>query len=83
MDELRSKTVTASNGNVTVAVGVSLAQIVNVSRQGEEKDYAGFVLISTLNGSNWTFINPNRISFGTSFPFVGAEKIHIIYKVGI
>jgi len=41
MDELRSKTVTPSAGAITFAVGLNLAQIVNVSRQGEEKDYAG------------------------------------------
>jgi len=83
MDELRSKTVTPSAGAITFAVGLNLAQIVNVSRQGEEKDYAGFVLISTLNGSNWTFIMPNRISFGTSYPIASGEKIHIIYKVSV
>lgn len=84
MDELRYKTVTPSAGAITFAVGVSLGQIVNVSRQGEEKDYAGLVLLNTLNGSNWTFVSPNRISFGTSYPIAtGGETIHIIYKVSI
>ena len=78
-----SKTVTASNGNTSVSAGLNLAQILGVFRQGEQKDYAGFVLLNTLNGSNWTFLAPNRISFGTSYPFVGAEKIRILYKVTI
>lgn len=82
MDELRYKTVTPSAGAVSFSVGLSLAQIINISRQGEEKDYAGLVLLNTLNGSNYTFIAPNRISFGTSYPIAtGGETIHIIYKV--
>ena len=85
MDLLKYKTVTGSDGLVTVATGgLNLAQIIKVSRSGEQKDYAGLVLVSTLDGSNWTYISAlKRISFGTSFPFVGSEVIHIIYKVSV
>ena len=80
-DKLKYKTVTGT-GN-TVSVGLNLAQIIKVSRQGEQKDYAGLVSISSLNGSNWTFISTGRrISFGTNFPMI-AETIHIIYKVSV
>ena len=78
-----AKTVTGANGSTTVNSGLSLAQILGVFRQGEQKDYSPFVAISTLDGTDWTWVPPNRISFGTSFPFVGAEKIRIIYKVTI
>lgn len=81
MDILKTKTVTGSGGNTTVNSGLSHIQILGVFRQGEQKDDAGLVSISTLNGSNWAFVPPNRISFGTSFPFVGSESIRIIYKV--
>lgn len=83
MDELFYKTVTGSDGATSVSTGgLSLAQIIKVSRRGEQKDYAGFVSVSTLDGTDWTYISPTkRISFGTSFPFIGDEVIHIIYKV--
>lgn len=82
-DILKYKTVTAIDGATSVSTGgLSLAQIIKVSRQGEQKDYVGLVAISTLDGSDWTYISvPKRISFGTSFPFIGSEVIHIIYKV--
>ena len=83
MDLLRSKTVTASSGSVTVNSGLGQAQILGVFRQGEQKDKIALVSLATLNGSNWIFVPPNRISFGTSFPFVGSEKIRILYKVTV
>ncbi len=84
MDILRGKTVTGSAGTTSVAVGLSAAQIINVSRQGEEKDKIALVSLGSLNGSQWIFIPPNRISFGTSYPFAtGGETIHIIYKVTV
>jgi len=83
MDLLRSKTVTGSNGNVTVNAGLNQAQILGVFRQGEQKDKIALVSLASLNGSNWIFVPPNRISFGTSFPFIGAEKVRIIYKVTV
>lgn len=80
-DELFYKTVTGTDGNTTVAVGLNLSKIIKVSRQGEQKDYAGFVALSSLDGTDWTFLSVGRrISFGTSFPFIGDETIHIIYK---
>jgi len=80
-DTLHYKTVIGT-GN-TVAVGVNLAQIIKISRQGEQKDYNPFVALSILNGSDWTFITTGkRISFGTNFPMV-SETIHIIYKVTV
>ena len=83
-DILKYKTVTGADGNSSVAVGVNRIQILKVSRQGEQKDYAGFVAVGLLDGSNWTFLPVGRrISFGTSFPFVGSEVIDIIYKVTI
>ena len=81
MDLLKSKTVVGSSGNTTVNTGLSLSQVLGVFRQGEQKDYAPLVAVSTLDGTDWTWIPPNRISFGTSFPFVGSESIRIIYKV--
>ena len=83
MDILKYKTVTGTDGATSVSTGgLSLAQIIKVSRQGEQKDYAGLVSISTLDGTDWAYIShTKRISFGTSFPFSGAEIIHIIYKV--
>ncbi len=85
MDVLKYKTVIGADGATSVSTGgLSLAQIIKVSRQGEQKDNAGFVAISTLDGSNWAYISVSkRISFGTSFPFLGNESIHIIYKVTI
>ena len=83
MDILRSKTVTASGGSVTVNSGLNQAQILGVFRQGEQKDKIALVSLASLNGSNWTFVPPTRISFGTSFPFVGSEKIRILYKVTV
>lgn len=84
MDVLRYKTLTGLNGATSVSTGLNLAQIIKVSRQGEQKDYAGFVGVSSLNGSNWTFLPVGRrVSFGTNFPFFGSEVIHIIYKVSI
>jgi hypothetical protein len=83
-DILKYKTVIGSDGNTSVGIGVNFAQVIKVSRQGEQKDYAGLVAISSLDGSNWTFISTGRrISFGTSFPFSGSEVIHIIYKVSV
>lgn len=80
-DTLLYKTVTGTDGNTTVGTGLNLNKIIKVSRQGEQKDYAGFVALSTLDGSDWTYLSVGRrISFGTSFPFVGSETIHIIYK---
>ena len=83
MDILKTKTVTSVSGGLSVNVGLSHAQILGVFKQGEQKDDAGFVSLSTLNGSNWSFINPNRISFGTSFALVAGEKIQVLYKVTI
>lgn len=85
MEVLKYKTVTATDGATSVSTGgLSLAQILKVSRSGEQKDYAGFVSISSLDGSDWAYLSvPKKISFGTSFPFVGAEVIHIIYKVTV
>lgn len=82
MDILKNKTVVGTDGNTTVSTGgLSLVQIIKVSRQGEQKDYAGLVAASTLDGSDWIYISPTkRISFGTNFPFLGNEIIHIIYK---
>lgn len=82
MDVLKYKTVTGTDGNTTVAIGINLAQVLKISRKGEQKDYAGLVALSTLDGSDWTFLSVGRrISFGTSFPFIGSEEIHILYKV--
>lgn len=83
MDLLRYKILVGTDGATSVSTGgISLAQIIKVSRAGEQKDYAGFVAISTLDGSDWTYISASkRISFGTNFPFAGAEVIHLIYKV--
>lgn len=83
MDVLKYKTVTGSDGNTSVSTGgLNLAQIIKVSRQGDQKDYAGLVAVSTLDGTDWTYISVGkRISFGTNFPFVGSEVVHIIYKV--
>ena len=82
MDVLKYKTLTGADGNTTVSTGLNLAQILKVSRSGEQKDYAGFVSFSALDGTDWTFITVGkRISFGTSFPFVGSEVIYIVYKV--
>lgn len=82
MDILKYKTVTGTSGNNSVGIGINLSQVIKISRQGEQKDYAGFVAISSLDGRNWTFITTGkRVSFGTNFPFVGSEVIHIIYKV--
>ncbi len=82
MDIVNYKTVTGSDGNISVAVGLNRSQILKVSRQGQQKDDAGLVSLSSLDGSNFSFITVGkRISFGTSFPFVGSEEIHIIYKV--
>lgn len=85
MDILKYKTVTGSDGATSVSTGgLSLAQIIKISRQGEQKDFGGLVLISTLNGSNWTYLPiGKRISFGTLFPFIGSEVVHIIYKVSV
>ena len=83
MDLLRSKTVTGSDGSVSVNAGLSVSQILGVFRQGEQKDYSPFVLLSSLDGSDWTFVMPNRISFGSNFPMVAGEKIRIIYKVTV
>ncbi len=82
MDVLKYKTVTGADGATSVSTGgLALAQIIKVSRQGEQKDKIPFLLLANLNGSNWTFINHNkRIFFGSSYPFVGSEEIHIIYK---
>lgn len=83
MDILKNKTVIGADGALTVSTGgLSLSQIIKVSRQGEQKDYAGFVSLSTLDGSDWTYIShTKRIAFGSNFPFVGDEAIHIIYKI--
>ncbi len=84
MDILKSKTVIGSSGNSTVSTGgLSLAQIIKVSRQGEQKDYSGgLVALSDLDGTEWAYLSfVRRISFGTNFPFMGPEVIHIIYKV--
>jgi hypothetical protein len=84
MDLLKYKTVTGTDGNASVGIGINLAQVIKVSRAGEQKDYAGFISLSSLDGSDWTFLpTGKRISFGTNFPFVGNETIHIIYKVTI
>ena len=83
MDLLKSKTVTATSGLASVNIGVSSAQTLGVFRYGEQKDKTTLISVSDLDGSNWTFVTPTRISFGTSFPFIGAEKIRIIYKVTI
>lgn len=82
MDVLKYKTVTAVDGAVSVSTGgLNLNQIIKVSRQGEQKDWAGFVSISSLNGNQWVYLSvPKKITFGTSFPFIGAEKIYIMYK---
>ena len=82
MDILKYKTVIGHNGSSTVGVGLNHAQILKISRQGEQKDDAGFVSLSSLNGSNWSFLTTGkRVAFGSSFPFMGDEVIHIIYKV--
>ncbi len=82
MDILKSKTVTGYTGSNSVGAGIPLANIIKVSRQGEQKDNAGLVSISSLNGSNWVFISPTkRIVFGSNYPFTEDELIHIIYKL--
>ena len=82
MDLLKTKTVTATSGTASVGVGLSHAQILGVWRQGEQKDDAGLIALGSLNGSNWVFIPPNRVSFGTSYRF-SSEQIQILYKVTI
>jgi hypothetical protein len=80
MDILKSKTVTMSDGNVSVSTGLNLAQIIKVARQGIQHDYVGLIGINSANRA-WTFTTWNRrIVFNTSFPSVGNEKIFIIYK---
>jgi len=83
MDILKSKTVIGSEGASTVNSGLNVSKIIKVSRQGEQKDYSPFVSVSSLDGTDWTFISPTkRIAFGPSFPFAtGGETIHIIYKL--
>jgi len=81
-DKVFYKTVTGLSGASTVHAGVNLAQILKVSRQGDQKDFISFSLFASLNGSNWTFLSlTKRISFGSDFAFSGDEVIHIIYKV--
>jgi hypothetical protein len=77
------KTVTGAAGSSTVNSGLNVDKIIKVSRQGEQKDYSPFVSVSTLDGTDWTYISPTkRIAFGPSFPFAtGGETIHIIYKL--
>lgn len=80
-DTLKYRTITGLSGNNSITTGLNLAQIIKVSRQGEQKDYAGFIGLSSLDGSNWAFLPVGRrISFGTNFPFQGNEQIMIIYK---
>jgi len=78
-----SKTVTGAAGSNTVNSGLNLSQIIKVSRQGEQEDYARLVWVNTLNGNNWTYISPTkRIAFGPAYPFAsGGETIHIIYTL--
>ncbi len=83
MDILKSKTVTSVSGGSSINVGLSLDQILGVFRQGEQKDKTPFVSLSLLDGRNWVFISPIRISFGTSYPLIAGEKIRILYKVTI
>jgi len=81
-DILYYKTVVGTEGNYIIHPGLNLAQIIKVSRQGEQKDYKS--LLSGLpNGSQWTFITPTkRIVFDPTIPFAaGGETIHIIYKL--
>ena len=82
MDNVKYKTVTGTDGNLSVGIGINMSQILKVSRQGMQKDDAGLVSLSSLDGSNFSFLTVGkRISFGTSFPFMGSEKIRILYKV--
>jgi len=81
MDILKSKTVTGVDGNTFVVVGLSRPEILGVFRKGEQKDDAGLVSLGSLDGSNWRFVPPNKISFGTLFPFFGNEDVEILYKV--
>ncbi len=84
MDILKTKTVTGSAGSASVNIGVNSAQTLGVFRQGEQKDKTTLISISELDGSNWAFVTPTRISFGTNFPIAtGGESIRIIYKVTI
>jgi len=78
-----SKTVTGTAGSNTVNSGLNVDQIIKVSRQGEQKDYSPFVAVSTLDGTDWTYISATkRIAFGPIFPFqAGGETIHIIYTI--
>lgn len=83
-DILKYRTVTGTDGVYTVNAGVSLVQIIKVSRQGEQKDFVPIAVPVDLLGHQWTFLpRYRRIIFGTNFPFVGAEVIHIIYKESI
>jgi hypothetical protein len=82
MDNVKYKTVTGTDGNLSVGIGINRSQILKVSRQGMQKDDAGLVSLSSLDGSNFSFLTVGkRISFGTGFPLSGGEIIHIIYKV--
>ena len=80
-DILHYKTVTSASG--FFHVGVPRSQIIKVSRQGEQKDYAGAFGLAVFNGSNWTFLpgSGNRLTFGSDYPGTTGEVIHIIYKV--
>ncbi len=79
---LKSKTVTGSDGLNSVSTGgLSSGQIIKVSRQGEQKDRSALVPLDTLSGSQWVYVlHTKRVQFGSNFPFVGSETIHIIYK---
>lgn len=80
-DTLKYRTVTGSDGAFTVNAGVSISQIIKVSRQGEQKDYVPIAVPGDLLGHQWTFLSRyKRIIFGSNFPFLGTEIIHIIYK---
>lgn len=83
MDVLKYKTIIGSIGGSSIgSQGLSLAQIICVSRQGEQKDNISFVLLNSITGSQW-YYHPvtKRIHFSPEFPFETTETIHIMYKV--
>lgn len=78
---VKYKTVTGLDGGVFVIVGVSKDQILKVSRQGIQKDYNNVLPYGSFTGNEYAFNHARKaITFGTNYPFLGDEDIHIIYK---
>ncbi len=82
MDVLRYRLKTTSPGALSVAAGVSRAQIIKVCRAGIQMDYTDLVDLPTSNRSwSWIPAGVGRIVFRSDTPFEVGEKIFIIYKI--